>query len=175
MSANPRLQRTRSAPLRSPLSFKPLGGFKPLLGAVPLALFCACLAGCESFNGRLYWAGKAPGFLVEQHCEPIQPGSGAFVRVNAHDWQGAILPGVMVRFRGSRPGSALEFQTDEHGLVNAWIGPGAWRLDASLRGFRSGRLELHLSKDQACTVKFQLRLSNKQEFFVASGEVDSRE
>jgi hypothetical protein len=169
---NPRLQRTR---MRSPLSRQPLGGFKPLLGVVPLALFCVCPVGCESFNGRLYWAGKAPGSLVESHCEAIQPGSGAFVRVDARDWQGGILPGVRVHFRGSKPGTDLEYQTDEQGLVNAWIGPGDWRVEVSLRGFRPGRLKLNLSRDQACTVTCQLRLSNKQEFFFASGEVGKRE
>ena len=172
---NPRLQRTPSASPPSPLSRQPLGRLQQFAGLIPVFIGCVSLLGCESFKGRLYEIGKAPRFAVESHCEAIQSGTGSFVRVDARDWQDAVLPGVSIRLSGSVNGRTLHYETDAHGLVNAWVDPGEWRVDAALRGFSSAWVNLQVPADQACTVKLQLRLSDMQEFSVASRKVGDHE
>ena len=156
---NKRVQRTR---LRSPLTRHPLGGFWLLRGRAFAAavIVPTLLCGCETFAGKLYWAGKAPGFLAKATCERSEPESGSLVQVKVRADEGGALPGVSIQF--SRPGSGAKVQyvTDEHGTVNAWMDPGSWHVDALLPGFRSGRYQLELSKDQVCTIAFRLSIDS---------------
>jgi len=158
----PRLQRTRSAPLRSPGSRKLFGELQVWHRGLPTICLCTALfvLGCETFNGRLYWAGTAPGFKADAGCEAIQPGSGSVVRVEVRDTHGGRIPGATVRFKAAQSGYSIEYHTDVNGLASAWIAPGEWHFEARLSGFYTGSHSLHLTADEACTVRFQLWLKS---------------
>lgn len=133
-----------------------------LLGFLALVLVC----GCVEVRGRYYWMWNEPLSAAESSCVTVQPGTGSLIHVAVLDEAGLPLPGVKVLFTRLQPKAVAPYETSPDGLVNAWLEPGDWQVDAQLSGFFSGRVSTKLLIDHTCSVVFHLQLKS-DEFTVA--------
>jgi hypothetical protein len=99
----------------------------------------------------------------------IQPGSGSTVRIVVRDEAERAIPRVKVLVGRHRPNTPVPYETDSQGIVNAWLEPGKWQVDAGLPGFRPGSYSLQLLPDHTCTVAFHLRLKTAKAVVAQNG------
>jgi len=129
-----------------------------------LAAVVLLVAGCEVYNGKLYWAGKSPGYLLEEHCEPADVEARPSVRVEVTDEKGQQpLKGASVRL-GRKVGARFAFVTGSEGYAEVGLGPGAWDVDVTLPGYRPAHYVLNLPDGHACVLKFRLSIDPNSGF-----------
>ena len=114
--------------------------------------------GCVEVGGRYYWTWNEPGSAAISTCTAIQPGSGSTLRIVVRDELQYAIPGVNVLVWSHRPATQRPYETDSQGIVNAWLEPRLWQVEAGLPGFRPGSYSLQLLPDHSCKVTFHLRL-----------------
>ena len=141
----------------NPLSREPFGGRKPVGLLVSMFVGALVGGGCVEVGGRHYWMWNEPGSVAMSTCMTLQPGTGSTVRVVVRDPSDYAIPGVHVLVGRPRPARPIRYETDSQGVVNAWIEPGLWQVDARLPGFRPGSYSLQLLPDHACKVTFRFR------------------
>jgi len=139
------------------------------LGASLLALVASGLAfaaGCEVYGGKLYPAGKAPGYKLEESCESADVDSTPSVRIEVATEKLVPLPRAGVHLRRHDLGVNLDYVSNEKGVAEASVPAGSWEVDVKLDGFRPAHYVLELPPGKACTLKFRLSIDNSAGFFL---------
>jgi hypothetical protein len=122
------------------------------------AALAVSLVGCEVYNGKLYWAGQSPGYLLETSCEAADVESRPSVRVEVtDDTKKTPLRGASVRF-SRRVGARFELVTGDEGSAEIGLGPGPWVVDVAVVGYRPAHYVLDLPAGQACVLRFRMVL-----------------
>jgi hypothetical protein len=157
LAPNPRLQRTRSAPLRSPLNRKPFGDIRSLgIGLACLVGFILSMS-CVSVGGRLRPAWKKA--FADTRCV-VANADVDLVEVEAivRDFWNSSLPGIQIvasRPRGSVAPISVRGSTE--GSARFRLQPGLWRMTAALEGFHSATTQLWVVAREYCVVHFYLQ------------------
>ena len=135
---NTALQRTRSAPLRSPLSFKPFGGLKLSAWLLVALAVAASFLGCSA-------ASSSQG-AVSAWCSTDRPVDFGVQRL--HGLLGTLkgkagpIPDAAVRWRavGVNMTTSAGWQTggtDQYGrFFSSDLEPGKWELQLCPKGYR---------------------------------------
>jgi len=129
--------------------------------ALPLAaLAAAVLAGCEVYHGKLYWAGKSPGYLLEHTCAPadVSINAGPSVEFTVMTEDRSPLPRAAIRMRSGSPGAMVDYVSNLAGHAEASVPAGRWDVEVKLWGYRTARYTLELPPGQACTLEFRLSI-----------------
>src|SRR5262249_57208526 len=88
--------------------------FRLLLALVVVAVLATA---CEVYHGKVYWSGKAPGYLLEKSCAPADVGLGAgagpSVRILVMTEARAALPRAAIRLRSGSPGAILAYVSNQ--------------------------------------------------------------
>jgi hypothetical protein len=132
-------------------------------GGLAVVVLAVLASGCEVYQGKLYWAGHAPGYLLETQCEPADVESRPSVRVEVTDEKGQQLRGASVRF-GRKVGARFAFVTGDAGYAEIGLGPGAWDVDVTLPGYRPAHYVLNLPDGHACVLRFRLSIDPNSGF-----------
>lgn len=125
-------------------------------GIAAIALALGLLNGCESFRGKLYWAGAVPPTAGNSVCRALGPSSAPAVEIIVQDREGGTIPGAAVRVSAPSFASPKNHETDRRGRVRVFAAAGRWTVDVRLRGFRSGRHAFDVATDEECVVTFSL-------------------
>ena len=137
---NPRLQRTRSAPLRSPLSRKPFGDG----------------SGRVAFGPSL---STAAFILTLVACGRIVPPVPSTITVIAADAQGMVIPGIAVKLDAVGEPGHFEATTDAKGSAT-FAGLRAGEFQASGPSFGTEpthAVRVKVAEGQSVTVRFLIR------------------
>ena len=127
----------------------------------PLAALAAgVLAGCEVYHGRLYWAGKSPGYLLEHACAPadVSINAGPSVKFTVMTEDRSPLPRAVIRMRSGSPGAIVDYVSNLTGHAEASVPAGTWDVEVKLWGYRTAHYTLELPPGQACTLEFRLSI-----------------
>jgi len=127
----------------------------------------AALAGCEAYHGKLYWAGKSPGYLLERTCAPADVGvdAGPSVRITVMTEERSPLPRAAIRLRSGSPGAIVDYVSDRAGHAEASVPAGAWKVEVKLHGYRTAHYALELPPGEACTLEFRLSIDPEAGYF----------
>jgi Carboxypeptidase regulatory-like domain len=130
-----------------------------------LALLFA--AGCEAYHGKLYWAGKSPGYLLERTCASADVGvdAGPSVKFTVMTEERSPLPRAAIRLRSGSPGAIVDYVSNRTGYAEASVPAGTWEVEVKLHGYRTARYVLELPPGQACTLEFRLSIDPEAGYF----------
>ena len=125
-------------------------------GALALAVLVVASAGCEVYRGKLYWAGKSPGYLLEKTCATADVDAEPSVKLIVLTEERSPIPGAAIRLRSGSPGAIVDYVSNRAGYADASVPPGTWEIEVKLHGYRTAHYVLELPPGQACTLEFRL-------------------
>ncbi len=136
------------------------------LASVPALVVLLALGGCEVYHGKLYWMGKAPGYLLEKTCASADVDAGPSVRITVMTEERSPLPRAAIHLRRRDPGVILDYVSNPTGYAEASVPSGSWEVDVTLHGFRPAHYVLDLPPGQACTLEFRLSIDPEAGYFL---------